>query len=266
MSRPLLRRLLRPLLLLALLATTGCQVDVQVGVDVEQDGSGQVSVAVALDEAAAARVPDLADQLEVEDLVEAGWVVTGPSPEADGRTWVRATKPFSSAEEAGRVLDEITGADGPFRDLEVRRTSSLLVDEWDLAGTVDLTGGLAGFSDDALRERLDGTDVGMTEAEIVAVAGRPLDEAVTFQVAVSLPGEITSSAPAEVGGAAVWQPALGERVALVATGSRLHTDAVAWFVVAAVAAVALVAVVLLRGSRRRRSRRRRRRGRARVAG
>lgn len=256
----MLRRLLRPLLLLALLGATGCQVDVQVGVDVEQDGSGQVSVAVALDEAAAVRVPDLADQLEVEDLVEAGWVVTGPSAEADGRTWVRATKPFSSAEEAGRVLDEVSGADGPFRDLEVRRTPSLLLDEWDLTGTVDLTGGLAAFSDDALRERLDGTDVGMTEAALVAVGGRPLDEAVSFQVAVSLPGEITSSAPAEVGGAAVWQPALGERVALVATGSRFHTQAVAWFSVAAVLALALALVVLLRGSRRRRRSRVRVRG------
>lgn len=229
------------------LLTAGCQVDIQVGVDVEPDGTGEVTVAAALDEAAAARVPALADQLEVDDLLAAGWTLTGPTPEADGRTWVRATKAFASPEEAGPVLDEISGADGPFRDLDVRRAPTLLRDEWHLTGTVDLRAGLAAFSDDALRARLDGTDVGLTPDELAAAAGRPLAQALTFRVAVVLPGEVTSNAP---GRAALWRPVLGEQLSLVAKGSRLNPATVGWLAASGVAAVGAL-VLAVRGARRR---------------
>ena len=49
----------------------GCQVDLHVDVQVNEDGSGSVTVAAGLDDAALARVGNLDQQLRVDDL-EAG--------------------------------------------------------------------------------------------------------------------------------------------------------------------------------------------------
>ncbi len=249
-------RLLKGLLAAAVLVlTSGCQLDVRVGLDVEPDGSGVVRVAGVLDEAAASRVPDLGDQLEVDDLVEAGWTITGPSLEADGLTWIRASKPFAAVEDAGTVLDEISGSGGPFRDFEVRRTPSLLRDAWEFDGVVDLTSGLAGFSDDALRERLDGTNVGRPDGDVAAGTGRSLDEVITFLVAVSVPGELASNAPAGRSDVAEWRPVLGEQVALTATGTSLNTATARWLALALAAAAALVVLLAVRARRHWRARR-----------
>lgn len=244
--------------LVGLVLLAGCQLEVQVGVDVADDGSGEVSVATALDAEAAAKVPDLADRLEVDDLLDAGWEVDGPTLEADGRTWVRAVKPFATPEDAGLVFNEISGAGGPFRDFLVRRTPTLSQDLWEFTGTVDLTQGLAGFSDDALRARLDGTDVGRSEAEIDEAVGGPLDEALSFRVAVALPGQISAAAPGVDGagegaapGVAVWRPSLGERVALAATAKEANTSSLRWFALAAGAIVAAALATVVTAVRRR---------------
>ena len=240
-----------PVLAAVLAVTAGCQLDVQVRLAVGDDGAGEVEVAAALDEAAAARVPLLADQLEVDDLVATGWRVEGPSTEGDDRTWVRASKPFASAEDAAAVLDEVSGPDGPFGDLAVRREPSLLRDRWHVVGTVDLTGGIAAFSDEGLRARLDGTDVGLSDEELVAAAGRPVAEALTFSVAVVLPGDVTSNGSAGAGADdARWRPVLGEAVPIEATGRRVHTVTAALLALAAAAGVALVAVLVGRALRR----------------
>jgi hypothetical protein len=239
------------LVVLVVAVAAGCQLDVEVALDVEPDGTGAVTVVVALDEAAVAQVPGLSEQLVVDDLVEVGWTVTGPVAEADGRTRIRASKPFTSLAGAGAVLGEVSGDDGPFRDLQVRRSSTLVHDEWDFSGTVDLSEGLAAFSDEALRERLDGTDVGRSTEELVAAAGRPLEEAVTFTVAVALPGRTSSDAPGGGDRSAVWRPVLGEVVPLAATGRQLNTASLSWVAVGAVAVLALVVVLAVGGHRRR---------------
>lgn len=231
----------------------GCQLDARVLIDVVEDGSGLVSVSVALDQDAADRVPELADQLEVDDLVATGWTVTGPALEADGLTWVRASKPFPSPGRAALVLDEVTGAEGPFQDLAVRRSASLLEEEWRVSGAVDLREGLAGFSDDALRDRLDGTDVGRSAEEIAADVGRPIAEVVTFEVAVSLPGDVRADGVVD-GRRATWEPVLGERLEVDATGSRWNVATGGWLALAAAATTALVAVLLVRAARRLRRR------------
>ena len=77
------------------LVLAGCQVKVLVDTKVNRDGSGTITVSVGLDEAALAQVGDLRSQLRVSDLEAAGWKVTGPAHEADGDTWVRASKSFA---------------------------------------------------------------------------------------------------------------------------------------------------------------------------
>jgi hypothetical protein len=247
-----IRRLVAAVLLVV--ATAGCQLDVDVAFDVADDGSGVVRVAVGLDEDAMRRVPELAEQLEVQDLVDAGWTVTGPAAEGDGRTWIRASKPFATPEEAGAVLAELSGDAGPFRGFAVERDTSFFQETWKFTGDVDLSAGLEGFSDDALRERLDGTSFGVDTDELERRAGQALDRVFRFRVAAELPGSVSSNAPVDVDGGAVWTPSLGEQVALSATGRVLDTARIAWLAVATVGALALVIVLFRRVRGRRRER------------
>ena len=71
---------------------SSCQVTIVAGVDAKADGSGVVRAGVGLDADALHQIPDLRQQLKVDDLRKAGWTVVGPRKEGDGRTWVRATK------------------------------------------------------------------------------------------------------------------------------------------------------------------------------
>ena len=54
--------------------------------------------------------------------------MTGPTKQADGYTWVRASKPFADPAQAAAVMNEVNGPDGAFRDWKVTQSSSLLVD------------------------------------------------------------------------------------------------------------------------------------------
>ena len=240
--------------LLAVLVAGGCQLRINVAVDVDDDGSGVVRVAVGLDEDAVRRVPDLANQLQLDDLVEAGWVITGPAPESDGYTWIRAAKRFATPEQASAIMQEISGPDGPFRDFRVERRSGFLKTTYDFTGSVDLSGGVEGFSDDALRERLDGTSFGVDPAEIEEMAQAALDEIFVFRVAALLPGEVESNAPVAVSGGAVWQPTLGEQATFRATGERWNLVPIGLAVVAALAGLGLLAIVIVRARRWRRHR------------
>ena len=95
---PQLRRLL---VVLVVLVASACQIRTEVTLDVEEDGSGVVGVAVALDDAAVQEVPGLEQELRLDDLEAASWTVSGPTIEADGLTWIRVSKPFGTPAEAG---------------------------------------------------------------------------------------------------------------------------------------------------------------------
>lgn len=227
--------------------------DVEVGVDVARDGSGQVLVAVELDPEAAGRITDLADQLRVDDLKVAGWDVDGPRRQPDGSTTVRASKSFATPEGADEVLNEISGADGPFRGFELERQPSFLATNYAFVGEVDLTAGLEGFGDEELRRRLEGSGVGLGTAELEQLAGAGIEETFGFEVRTRLPGSITAQGTAASGGdALVWQPQVGERTPLAATSRVLHTERLVWLGASAAAAVGLVALLVRRVVRRRR--------------
>jgi hypothetical protein len=234
-------------LALLTLLTAGCRVDVLVGVEVEDDGSGVVRVAVGLDEEAMRRVPGLADQLELDDLVASGWTVRGPRREDDGTTWLRLSKPFASPDAAGAVLDEVSGEDGPFGGLTLEEDRSVLAQSWRFHGDVDLRDRLEAFGDADLRERLGGTSFGRTEDELERLAGRPLEEAMRFEVSVDLPGSLSASGGARAGRGVRWTPAFGERLEVDATGRVADTPRLALLAVALTATVAL-ALLLLTGA------------------
>lgn len=89
----------------------GCQADVVVDVEVEPDGSGTVAVDVTFDPAATQALGDVASELAVADLAQAGWSVTLPTANPDGSSTIRASKVVASPGDLAGVLDEIAGPD-----------------------------------------------------------------------------------------------------------------------------------------------------------
>jgi len=242
---------------LVVLTATACQVRTTVAVDVAKDGSGTVMVAVGLDADALGRVPDLNDDgrsttadltglVRTDDLAAAGWHVTGPAGSADdGFVWIRATKPFGTPEEAGQVLAEVAGRDGPLRDLRVDRHDSFGRTRFTFAGTADLSGGLEAFGDEGLAAALEGEVLGQDPSAIEAELGQPLSEMFSLEVSADLPGDSK---------AAAWTPELGgEPVDLAATGTVRDWWVLALTAVAVACGLALVAVVAVGLIRRGRS-------------
>jgi hypothetical protein len=251
------------LLALVVMAASACQMQVAIGVDVEEDGSGVVNVGVGLDDDAVTKLggaDNLLQLVKVADLQASGWTVTGPAKEDDGFTWLRASKPFESAEEATAVLAEVSA--GPFRDFSLVRTRSYARTEFGFDGTVDLTGGLEAFGDPELTMALDGKPLGQDIASLEAQFGGRLDELIQVQVAVRLPGDVESNAAAERSDGAVWAPTLSEPgpIELHATSQSWNRSTLLWTAVAAVAAALFVlyALALTYVGIRRRVRRRRR--------
>ncbi len=227
----------RPLTLaaLALLLLAGCDARLNVEVEAGPDGSGEVRAAVVLDREAAAQVPDLAQLVRVDDLEEAGWRVEGPSARDDGGSRIEAVKSFRSPQGAARVMSELSGPTGPFRGFRLDVEHSYLHTRATLAGTVDLTRGLEGFSDDVLVQRL-GSPLGVETATIERQLGKPLADVFHVEVVARLPGNEPR----------VWRPELGERLELAASSRRLNTERIVFSAVALLAGLALVAVLVRR--------------------
>ena len=179
-----------------------CRADVVVTIDVHGSGAGLVRAVVTLDEAAATHVPDLARQLRLEDLEGAGWEVRGPVPADAGGVELEVSKGFTSPAQAARVIEELSGEEGPFASLRVVRRQSLWRIETAIEGAVDLTKGLDAFGDARLIEQLEGPNLGLDPAVVEREMGRPLTEAVTVALVADLPGQGEMSWPVTMGSSA----------------------------------------------------------------
>ena len=134
---------------------TACQVTIAVGVDAKQNGSGVVRAGVGLDDDALHQIPDLAQQLRVDDLKKAGWTVVGPRKESDNHTWVRATKAFANPAGAANAMNELNGPNGPFKNFKLKTRHSFLRSKTSFSGTVDRVGS-KGLADQRLQQQLNG--------------------------------------------------------------------------------------------------------------
>jgi hypothetical protein len=236
------------------LGAGACQVRTTVTVDIAEDGSGTVEVAVGLDADALERVPDLdgdgapaaadlAALVRDDDLVAAGWTVSEPETGGDGTTWLRATRPFGTPEEADLILAGLTGPRGALRDLHVTRSASFGRTDYEFSGTADLSGGLEAFGDEGLAAALEGEALGEDAAAIEARIGRPLADAVTIEVTSRLAGDETT-----------WTPRLGDQpVDMRAETTRYDWPVLVLTVVALGAVAALVALLVVRALRSRRA-------------
>lgn len=234
----------------ALFLLAGCKVETTVGIHADADGTGRVRVEVALDGDAVQRVPDLAKQLRVDDLRAAGWQVDEPQKTDDDGLTVEAEKRFRTTAEASQVVEEVSGPAGPFRHFELQRDRSFFKTKTAFAGTVDLSGGVEAFGDDALRERLGGSPLGFDPAGLEQQLGTALSRIFEFRVVARLPGDVESNAPTSSDNGAVWRPVLGERVLLEATAERWNVRNIGAAAVSLAAAVALVVVLARRRAAR----------------
>ncbi len=244
---------------------SACQVRTTVTVDVADDGSGTVEVAVGLDADAIGRLPDLDDDgtstvtdlaalVRRDDLTAAGWKVTDPAAGDGDITWIRAAKSFGTPEEADGILTELTGPEGPLRDLHVSREPGFGRTSYGFGGTVDLRGGLEGFGDEGLAAALDGRVLGQDTAAIERELGQPLADVFTFEVSAHLPGSVDGNGtvgPERRG--STWSPRLGDGPLTMEADSTVYDWPVfALSVVAVVSTLALVGLVGARWMRRRR--------------
>lgn len=227
----------------------GCRVGVSVELEAGMDGGGEVRATVTLDEEAAAQVPDLAEQLRVDDLRRAGWQVEGPSPTPGGGASLRAAKRFGSPEGADRAVEELSGPGGPFRSLRLTHERSFWKTRSALTGSLDLSAGLDVFGDAALTELLGGPSFGMDPAEVERELGRPLAEVFALEVVGRLPGRVESNAPLVRDGARVWPAGLGETVAVRASAEAWNVPNLALAAVALVSGAALLVVLVSRSRR-----------------
>ena len=240
----------------ALLALSGCGIRVQVGLDAGPDGRGSVEAVVSLDRDAAAQVPDLDGELRVDDLRAAGWTVHGPRKVRGGGVRVVARRPFGTPAEAARAVAQLTGPSGPFRGFELTQSRTWLRTTTRLRGNVDLTAGIAAFSEPGLRQRLGGSPFGVDPAVLERQSGTALPAVLHVEVVARLPGAVRSNGADRR--RALWQPALGQRVALTAVAHAWNVRLLAPLAVAGGAGLALLAVLARRLARRRPRRLRRR--------
>lgn len=244
---------------LVLLTLTACEVRTEVNLTVEDDGSGVVEVAVGLDDEAARRLEALGE-LDFSDLVASGWEVSSLRPEDDGRSWLRVRHSFANPSEIGALVEQIAG-DQILRDFTVRRQDAFAESTWEFSGIVDFAEGTASVADPEIDAAL--ADAGVTADALTLISERldaVKDEQLRFQVAVRLPGSVTSNAPTRASNGAIWQPSITDRavIELRAQGVVTRSDRIVWLAVGVLAGLALVLFLSVRLAvfvRRRRSER-----------
>jgi hypothetical protein len=243
-----LRPRLLLLLVVVLVVVSGCRMELDVNVDVHDDGSGSVEVIVGLDPDALSRIGgDLAAVLEVDDLVDAGWVVEEPSLEEDGYTRVRVRREFGTPEEAAEVFAQIASEDGPFQDFRVTRQTGFAETRYGFEGRVDFSGGLEALGDEGIAAELDGEPIGQSVEEIEAQLGDSLSRLLQVRVRARLPGDVSSNATTKADNGAVWQVGFGEGgVDMDATGTERRWATLGLAALGVVSLVVLLVLLLVR--------------------
>jgi hypothetical protein len=174
---------------LLVLVLSACRVDTSVTVSVRDDGTGTVAARVRLDADAVRAAETGGAKLEAAvrlgDLTVAGWKSSGWVRGKSGAT-LTLTKRFARAEDAGAVVAELNGPDGPLHAVRVTRKMSTFGTDWSFSGVGDLKDVKTGVgADPDLLARLS--------AARVDVAA--LDQQLLAQTRDSLRMEVTADLP-----------------------------------------------------------------------
>lgn len=183
------RRPLRALVLfvLVVLVAAGCRVQIETQIEVGLDGKGTITQGIGFDDAALKRVGDPSRALRADDLVQAGWEVDAASREGD-LTWIRLHHSFATPEEGTALLAQLSGPDGPYRDLLITRSDGFFSTSVKVTGEVDTTAGLAMFGDPQLATTLGGDASGGLLAKIQAEENAPPESMVDLDLMVTAGG------------------------------------------------------------------------------
>jgi len=227
------------LVLALVLGLSACQVDIEVDIGFNEDGSGLVTVAVALDEQAAGLAPGITSLLLTDDIEnpDSGWVYNDPRIDERGRTSFSASKPFGSPEQLESVLSEIFGSEDAFRDFTFERDTSFAQTDYRVTGVVDLSEGLDLLADAELTERLGGNPLGqpMDDSDLsAALAG------VTVDIVLDLPAGVDESLTIGLGEAA-------QKIEMTAQEESVTAETLRWVAWAAFALVGLSVLIAVAG-------------------
>ena len=232
-------------LLVALVAVlSGCKVDTSVTIDMHDDGSGVVTVRATLDAQAVAEAEagggKLEDRVRLNDLAAAGWTISPWVRSGSGTAQIELSKPFSSPEQVAGIIAEVSGPNGPVKDVAAKRDHGLTSTGYSVTGDIDLAAiGTGVTADQDLVNALANQQVDVSAIDQSLLA--ELRSAVSVSVVVKFPDGSSTT----VNGAA------GQRVPIQLSTSILNTRRMALL---AVVLVVLAIVVLFIGRRRRRAR------------
>ncbi|MFZ4516018.1 MAG: hypothetical protein ACOYN3_06880 [Acidimicrobiia bacterium] len=224
----------------------GCRADITTTTRMNANGSGAVSVELALDasavEIAQADHGALEQRIVTSDLEAAGWQVGAWERRADGSAVLTLRKPFVRPADVADIYREISGSSGVFADVRAARESDVLSTHWKFRGTMNLAESNSGLTKDAaLADKFRALGL---DAEAVQ---RLLDSAVTENVSLRNQVALPHAAPV------IWS---GTREAR--TEMRSATRAIEWTRIwgigGGIALVVLGAGVLVIGEARRRRR------------
>ena len=226
------------------LVCTGCQLRLDVAVDVNRNGGGEFAMAVAadselLDLATDAGADPLGDLAARAGQLGEGWSVADDTDAAGTRT-VTLSAPFEDPEHFAELTAEVSEALDT-DEVTLLEPLHLVVAE----DEVRLDGAAAARPGRAVRE------YGLSPKAAVRRIDRA--EAFDYNVTVTMPGDITdSSATSTAGRELRWDIPAGQRVELTATSTRPGPPILRALIGAAAGAAVAGAVLLVLARRRRR--------------
>ncbi|MGD9701918.1 MAG: hypothetical protein AB7Q42_24370 [Acidimicrobiia bacterium] len=176
-------------LIAALVALGACRVDATVAVTVAEDGSGSIALTVTADADVVRDAPDLANDLRLDDLQEAGWTADGPTATDTGGLQLELSHPFASPEEATALLGQLSGDGGPLDGFRVEQHRSFARLTTELSGAVAFEDGLAALADDDVIEQIGGAPYLATLADREI----PVGDAFGLRLVVTTPGDVVQT-------------------------------------------------------------------------
>ncbi|OUV78671.1 MAG: hypothetical protein CBC90_00995 [Acidimicrobiaceae bacterium TMED130] len=223
-----------------LLLVTGCTIQLRVKIDVAEDGSGQISAGVGLDQEARNQpvFQNIEEILQTNDLPGSGWIFENTGLGPDGREWFEAKKPFANPEDLQLLLNELTSSPKAFGDWEIISQVTKKNRDYAISGVVDLTDGFELFTDEALDGLLEEPPLGIPIATLEESLGSPIEDAVTLQVVINLPDQNNEE---------IINIPLGEQRVIEVTGNSEHRVAqiLDWVVLAVIALLGLSVILAL---------------------
>lgn len=175
--------------LICVMLLASCRVDVTASVNVADNGSGLITVSIAADAATVQAAPELAQSLNLDDLREIGWDATVQTDRPDGGLLVVLSRSFATTDQATSLLQQLSGDNGPLRELTITRSGSRNDATFTFSGRGGLPEGLAGFADTEALSVLGGAPF----AQSLAASGASLTDTLGVVLRITLPGEILDS-------------------------------------------------------------------------